>query len=124
MEHQYVEAHIPNRTSAFVIELITTAIQVTNFVKRIAGVFAVCFTSVTIAITVVTGVMKRNQRVNTSARFNGNQWGIRRSIGKASRKTKSPSKEGKQHRNGNQFLLALRGITSDFVTVAASIETF
>ena len=74
------------------------------------------FHRVTIAMTVVTGVTKRNQSVNSSAKFSGNQWGMRRSIGNAIKNAKNPNKAGKHHRSDTQISLWCKDGSSKFVT--------
>jgi hypothetical protein len=49
------------------------AVQVTTLARSAAGDFWWLFTNFTIEITVVIGVMKRNQRRKISAIFSGNQ---------------------------------------------------
>lgn len=61
--------------------------------------------SVTVATIVVTGVMKTNHRVKSSAKFSGNQCGMRRSIGNARMNAKNPIKAGKHHQNETSFCL-------------------
>jgi hypothetical protein len=79
MQFQYVDAHIPSRTSAFTTRLAAIAVHVNNFASGAIGPVGLRLMSVTTAITVVTGVMKRNHRVKISAKFSGNQCGMRRS---------------------------------------------
>jgi hypothetical protein len=72
--------------------------------------------SVTVATIVVTGVMKTNHSVKSSAKFNGNQCGMRRSIGNARMNAKNPIKAGKHHQNENQFLPCGGRVSSRLVT--------
>jgi hypothetical protein len=96
------------------------AIQVTILGKMGTRIARLHFISLTIAITVVTGVTKRNHRVNISARSSGNQLGIRRSMGNASRNAANPNKAGEHHRSGDQILLTPSGFSSEFVTAASA----
>ena len=102
-------------------KLTAMAVQAINVAKRAFGAARLPFTSVTIAITVVTGVIKRNHRVNISARFSGNQCGIRRSIGNARRNNKNPTKAGKHQRSGLHILPLPGDILSGFVAVVSVI---
>src|SRR5712671_3969591 len=103
MMRQYVEAHKPSKTSVFTIRLTAIVAHVNNLVEIFIRTLRLCFTNVTIAITVVTGVTKRNQRADISERFRGSQRGMRRSIGNANRNAKNPDKTGRHHRSECQF---------------------
>jgi hypothetical protein len=73
-------------------------------------------TSVTVATIVVTGVMKRNHSAKSSAKFSGNQCGMRRSIGNAKMNAKNANNAGKHHQNEKQFLACGGRVSSRFVT--------
>jgi hypothetical protein len=75
--------------------------------------------SVTIAITVVTGVMKRNHSAKTSAKFTWNRCGTRRSIGNT-KNAKNPNKAGAHHQSENQRLARRGSISFEFATVDSS----
>jgi len=113
---QYVDAHMPSRTNAFTTKLTATAVHVSNVANGALRPIRLRLMSVTIAVIVVTGVMKRNHRVNNTAKFNGNQCGMRRSMGNANRNAKNPSKAGKHHQSEDQTLLCDGSIPSKFAT--------
>jgi hypothetical protein len=112
-----VDAHIPTKTNAFTTRLATIAVHVSNFASGAIRPVRLGLMTVTIAITVVTGVTKRNQRVKISAKFSGNQCGMRRSMGNARRNAKNPNKAGKHHRIDNQVLPCGGSVSSELVTV-------
>ena len=114
MMRQYVAAHKPSKTNAFKIRLTAIVAHINNLAEVFIRTRRLCFTNVTIAITVVTGVTKRNQRADISERFKGNQCGMRRSIGNENRNAKNPSKTGKHHRSGYQFLPST-SVSSEFI---------
>ena len=117
VQFQYVDAHIPSRTNAFTTKLTAAAAQVSNVANGAFRSIRLRLMSVTIAITVVTGVMKRNHSAKTSAKFRGNQCGMRRSIGNAKRNAKNPNKAGKHHQSENQILARRGSVSSEFATV-------
>jgi hypothetical protein len=80
-------------------------------------------TNITIAITVVIGVMKRNHNAKISTRLRWGQNGTWRSIGNEKRKATKPSKEGKHHRRGSQALSWRRAVCSDSVTLNPSTNS-
>jgi hypothetical protein len=101
---QYVAAQKPSKTNAFTARLTAIVAHVNNLMEVLICTLRLCFTNVTIAITVVTGVTKRNQRADISERFKGNQCGMRRSIGNTNRNATNPSKTGKHHGSEYQSL--------------------
>src|SRR5260370_8955309 len=117
---QYVDAHIPSRTNAFATRLTAIAVHVSNLANGAIRPIRLRLISVIIAITVVTGVMKRNHRVKISAKFSGNQCGMRRSMGNAKRNAKNPNKAGKHHRSDDQISPWRGSVSSEFVTVDSS----
>jgi hypothetical protein len=120
VQFQYVDAHIPSRTKAFTTKLTATAVHVSNVANGAFRPIRLRLMSVTIAITVVTGVMKRNHSAKTSAKFRGNQCGMRRSIGNAKRNAKNPNKAGKHHQSENQILARRGSVSFEFATVDSS----
>src|SRR5712692_1636547 len=117
---QYVDAHIPSKMNAFRIRLTAMAVHTSNLANGALRLVRLRFNSVTIAIIVVMGVMKRNHRVKISARFRRGQNGMLRSIGNAMRKAKNPSREGKHHQSDNQILSWRRSVSSEPVTLYPS----
>jgi hypothetical protein len=80
--------------------------------------------SVTVATIVVTGVTKRNHSVKSSAKFSGNQCGMRRSIGDARMNAKNPNNAGKHHQNENQLLPCGGRVSSRCVTNSSTSNNY
>lgn len=114
---------MPSRTNAFTTKLTAIDIHVSNVTNGAFRPILLRLMSVTIAIIVVTGVMKRNHSVNNSAKFNGNQCGMRRSMGNANRNAKNPSKAGKHHQSEDQSLPCDGSVPSKFATAYFSRRT-
>jgi len=68
-QYQYVEAHIPSSTNAFTSSPTVIAVQASTLVNGVIRPVRMRFVSVTMAMTVATGAMKRNHNVKISARF-------------------------------------------------------
>ena len=79
-------------------------------------------TNITIAITVVTGVMKRNHNARISARLRWGRNGIWRSIGNEKRNATKPSREGKHHQRGSQAVSWRRTVCSNSDTLNSSTD--
>jgi hypothetical protein len=118
---QYVDAHMPTSINAFTIKLAPIAAHVSNVATAAIGAVRLCLMTPTIASIVVTGVTNRNHNVKISAKFNGNQCGMRRSMGKAKRQATNPNKAGEHHQNENHFVPCCGCDSSGFVTVSSSI---
>jgi hypothetical protein len=104
--------------------LAAIAIQVSSVANGAIRPVRLPLMSVTVATIVVAGVTKRNHSVKSSAKFSGNQCGMRRSIGNARMNAKNPNNAGKHHQNENQLLPCGGRVSSRFVTNSSTSNNY
>jgi len=91
----------------------TTAVHRRNWVEREILVRRLRLISVTTAITVVTGVTRKNHNIKSSAKLRCGQKGIPRSIGNETRNKPNPSRAGAQNASTGQTLIFGKVDSSD-----------